>query len=169
MPKLQEAEFDVRIKKKVKIEHNKFGVYDKKFIITENYNWTKAVRNLSLHTTKAFSRFGKCMKKQRKLQKKIQLLREINDKNMELFQKPKIVKLPVWRWNELSNYNGFSGQKRINDWQIIQPNCSKDRKNPWKIYVRYVAQLAIKNNEITTSPWGPMFYVGSAILYFLTD
>jgi phosphatidylserine/phosphatidylglycerophosphate/cardiolipin synthase-like enzyme len=38
VPKLQEAGFDVRIKKKVKIEHNKFGVFDKKFIITGSYN-----------------------------------------------------------------------------------------------------------------------------------
>jgi phosphatidylserine/phosphatidylglycerophosphate/cardiolipin synthase-like enzyme len=47
VPKLQEAGFDVRIKKKVKIEHNKFGVFDKKFIITGSYNWTEAATKMN--------------------------------------------------------------------------------------------------------------------------
>jgi phosphatidylserine/phosphatidylglycerophosphate/cardiolipin synthase-like enzyme len=42
IPKLQEQGFDIRIKKKVKIEHNKFGVFDKNMIITGSYNWTTA-------------------------------------------------------------------------------------------------------------------------------
>jgi phosphatidylserine/phosphatidylglycerophosphate/cardiolipin synthase-like enzyme len=47
VPKLQETGFDVRIKKKVKIEHNKFGVFDKKFIITGSYNWTEAATKMN--------------------------------------------------------------------------------------------------------------------------
>jgi phosphatidylserine/phosphatidylglycerophosphate/cardiolipin synthase-like enzyme len=47
VPKLQEAGFDVRIKKKVKIEHNKFGVFDKKMIITGSYNWTEAATKMN--------------------------------------------------------------------------------------------------------------------------
>jgi phosphatidylserine/phosphatidylglycerophosphate/cardiolipin synthase-like enzyme len=47
VPKLQEQGFDVRIKKKVKIEHNKFGVFDKKFIITGSYNWTEAATKMN--------------------------------------------------------------------------------------------------------------------------
>ena len=47
IPKLQETGFDVRIKKKVKIEHNKFGVFDKKFIITGSYNWTEAATKMN--------------------------------------------------------------------------------------------------------------------------
>ncbi len=50
VPKLQEAGFDVRIKKKVKIEHNKFGVFDKKFIITGSYNWTEAATKMNSET-----------------------------------------------------------------------------------------------------------------------
>jgi len=47
VPKLQETGFDVRIKKKVKIEHNKFGVFDQKMIITGSYNWTEAATKMN--------------------------------------------------------------------------------------------------------------------------
>lgn len=47
IPKLQEQGFDIRIKKKVKIEHNKFGVFDKKMIITGSYNWTEAATKMN--------------------------------------------------------------------------------------------------------------------------
>lgn len=40
--------FDVRIKKKYRIEHNKFGIFDGKTVITGSYNWTEsATRNNS--------------------------------------------------------------------------------------------------------------------------
>ncbi|QED22998.1 phospholipase D-like domain-containing protein [Candidatus Deianiraea vastatrix] len=47
IPRLQESGFDVRIKKKVKIEHNKFGVFDQKMIITGSYNWTEAATKMN--------------------------------------------------------------------------------------------------------------------------
>lgn len=33
--------FDVRIKKKYRIEHNKFEIFGGKTLITDRYNWTK--------------------------------------------------------------------------------------------------------------------------------
>ena len=58
--------------------------------------------------------FGRCMKKMKKSHKKAQRPGKINDDNMELFPKPKIVKLPKWYWKMLGDYNGFTGQERIN-------------------------------------------------------
>lgn len=37
--------FDVRIKKKYRIEHNKFGIFDGKTVITGSYNWTESATN----------------------------------------------------------------------------------------------------------------------------
>ena len=39
---LEEDGFNMRMKKKVRIEHNKFAIFDDKFIITGSYNWTKS-------------------------------------------------------------------------------------------------------------------------------
>jgi hypothetical protein len=58
--------------------------------------------------------------KQKKKHQKIKYPGNINDDNMELFQQPKIVKLPSWRWKELSDYNGFTGQERINGWRLVK-------------------------------------------------
>jgi cardiolipin hydrolase len=37
--------FDVRIKKKYRIEHNKFAVFDNAKVITGSYNWTESATN----------------------------------------------------------------------------------------------------------------------------
>lgn len=48
VPALINDGFDIRIKKKYRIEHNKFGIFDNKTIITGSYNWTEsATRNNS--------------------------------------------------------------------------------------------------------------------------
>ena len=47
-PALINDGFDIRIKKKYRIEHNKFGIFDGKTVITGSYNWTEsATRNNS--------------------------------------------------------------------------------------------------------------------------
>ena len=60
------------------------------------------------------------MKKLKRRPLKAQRPGKINNDNMELFPKPKIVKLPSWRWKELSDYNGFTGQERINGWRLVK-------------------------------------------------
>lgn len=60
------------------------------------------------------------MKKLKRRLLKTHHLGKINDDNMELFPTPKIVKLPSWRWKELSDYNGFTGQERINGWRLVK-------------------------------------------------
>lgn len=48
VPALINDGFDIRIKKKYRIEHNKFGIFDGKTVITGSYNWTEsATRNNS--------------------------------------------------------------------------------------------------------------------------
>ncbi|MBI3535915.1 MAG: hypothetical protein HY072_10575 [Deltaproteobacteria bacterium] len=37
---LIKAGIDIRVHSKHKIEHNKFGVFDKKIVITGSFNWT---------------------------------------------------------------------------------------------------------------------------------
>ncbi len=48
VPALIDDGFNIRIKKKYRIEHNKFGIFDGKTVITGSYNWTEsATRNNS--------------------------------------------------------------------------------------------------------------------------
>ncbi|WPX97800.1 phospholipase D-like domain-containing protein [Candidatus Fokinia crypta] len=42
IPVLKSMGFNVRVNKKVKIEHNKFSIFDKSIMLTGSYNWTKA-------------------------------------------------------------------------------------------------------------------------------
>ncbi|WP_158521598.1 phospholipase D-like domain-containing protein [Candidatus Fokinia solitaria] len=42
---LRALNFKVRVNKKVKIEHNKFGIFDRTIMLTGSYNWTESATN----------------------------------------------------------------------------------------------------------------------------
>ena len=39
---LYKSGLDIKVNSKHKIEHNKFGVFDGKYVVTGSYNWTNA-------------------------------------------------------------------------------------------------------------------------------
>ena len=103
--------------------------------------------------------------------KKAQRPGKINDDNMELFPKPKIVKLPAWRWKELSDYNGFTGQERINGWRLVKflisqkivenpvgKPCDPTGDGAKRCQICGTTMETNYHNENYYEPWKPYFY-----------